>query len=114
VIINPDSGPGGKPLPGHDYVREVPRLNAFDNVVMVGYVRIHYCNKPISETKDEIDIYAGWAAHDPALGLQGILLDETPNHYLAERAEYLEALRQHIKATEGLAGDRLVSCAAWR
>jgi hypothetical protein len=40
----------------------------------------------------------------------GILLDETPNHYTSERAEYLDAVHRHIKATEGLQGNRLVSC----
>jgi Spherulation-specific family 4 len=112
VIVNPNSGPGGKPLPGYDYVREVPKLNAYANVVTVGYVRIDYCRKPLSEACDEIETYAGWTNENPALGLKGVLLDETPNHYSADRAGYLNALRQHIKATKGLGGERLVSIPA--
>jgi hypothetical protein len=111
VIVNPNSGPGGIPLPSHDYVREVPKLNAPPNVVTVGYIRIDYCCKPLTEVYEEIDTYAGWAkaSGNPGLYLEGILLDETPNHYTAERAEYLEAVRQHVKGAGGLQGDRLVS-----
>lgn len=110
MVVNPNSGPGGSPLPSHDYVREVPRLNVHANVYTVGYVRIHYCEKPLSEVYEEIDTYAGWAKDESAgLGVKGILLDETPNHFSTDRAEYLEAVRQHIKATVGILGDRLVS-----
>jgi hypothetical protein len=111
VVVNPNSGPGGIPLPSHDYVREVPKLNAYPNVVTVGYVLIDYCKRPMNETIQDIDSYAGWAeaSKNPGLYVEGILLDETPNHYSAERAEYLEALRQHIKSTSGFKDDRLVS-----
>lgn len=111
VVVNPNSGPGGSPLPSHDYVREVPKLNANANVYTVGYVRVHYCDKPLSEVYEEIDTYAGWAKdyESSGLGVKGILLDETPNHFSPKRAEYLEAVRQHIKATAGILGDRLVS-----
>lgn len=111
VVVNPNSGPGDSPLPGKDYVREVPKLNAYPNVSTVGYVRIHYCQKPLSEVFAEIERYAGWTKdHEiPGLGVEGILLDETPNHYSEQRAQYLEAVRQGIKATLGLGGDKLVS-----
>ncbi len=113
--MNPNSGPGLRPLPGHDYVREVPKLNAHANVQTVGYVRIDYCKKPLAEVYEDIEAYAGWAKakgekyEDSKLGVGGILLDETPNHYTPERAEYLDAVYQHIKATDGLQGNRLVS-----
>jgi len=109
--VNPNSGPGGSPLPSHDYIREIPKLNVNANVYTVGYVRIHYCNKPLSEVYEEIDTYAGWAKDNESsgLGMKGILLDETPNHYSTSRAEYLDALRKHIKATAGILGERLVS-----
>jgi len=67
----------------------------------VGYVRIDYCKKPLSEVYEEIEAYAGWAKdyETSGLGVGGILLDETPNHYTSERAEYLDAVHRHIKAT---------------
>ncbi|ORY18990.1 cell surface protein [Clohesyomyces aquaticus] len=110
VIVNPNSGPGGIPLPSHDYVREIPKLNAAENVYTVGYIRVHYCKRPISEVYDEIDTYAGWAKdfERSGLGVKGILLDETPNHFSKERAEYLDALRKHIKLASGILGDRLL------
>jgi hypothetical protein len=43
------------------------------------------------------------------MALEGILLDETPNHWSAEREEYLERLARKIRGSEGLVGDRLVS-----
>jgi hypothetical protein len=110
--VNPNSGPGERPLPGHDYVREVPKLNVHANVSTVGYVRIDYCKKPLNEVYEEIEAYAGWAKstdyEKSRLGVGGILLDETPNHYTPERAEYLDAVHQYVKATEGLQGKRLV------
>jgi hypothetical protein len=110
VVLNPDSGPGDIVVANKDYTREIPKLNAYANVVTVGYIRIDYCRRQLSEVCAEIDTYAGWATkyEKTGLGVGGILLDETPNHYTAERAEYLEALRQHIKATPGIQGERLV------
>jgi Spherulation-specific family 4 len=110
VILNPNSGPGDIVVANKDYTREIPKLNAYANVVTVGYIRIDYCRRPLSEVCAEIDTYAGWAAEyeKTGLGVGGILLDETPNHYTAQRAEYLDAVRQHVKATPGIQGERLV------
>jgi len=110
IIVNPNSGPGDSPSPDANYAREVPKLNAHANVCTVGYIRIHYCNKPLSDVYKEVDTYAGWAKdyEKTGLGVRGILVDETPNHYSSERAEYLDALHQHIKSTPGILDDRLV------
>lgn len=82
------------------------------NVTTIGYVRIDYCRKPLHETCEEIDRFAGWvAAHGsdvPGLEVHGIYLDETPNHFSAGRRLYLEAVYKHIKQKEGLLGQRLV------
>ncbi|KAH2780157.1 hypothetical protein KXW01_005652 [Aspergillus fumigatus] len=55
VVVNPNSGPGDLPSPNKDYAREVPKLNAFPNVYTVGYIRIHYCDKPLEKVYQEID-----------------------------------------------------------
>lgn len=111
-MVNPNSGPGSDPLPGHDYVREVPRLNSFPNVHTIGYVRVNYCNKPLAESCAEIERYAGWnRCHDiPGLYVKGIYVDETPNHQSDERTQYLDDLRNYIKDNDGLLGERMVSC----
>jgi hypothetical protein len=76
----------------------------------------------------DIETYAGWGRawnerrrregrgkQDEGKGgrggmaLEGILLDETPNHWSAEREEYLERLARKIRGSEGFVGDRLVS-----
>jgi hypothetical protein len=110
VVVNPNSGPGSGPLPGHDYVREVPILNSFPNVVTVGYVRIHYCKKPLAETCAEIDTYANWNRnHDiPGLHVQGIYVDETPNHESDISGRYLDHISHFIKHNDGLLGKRMV------
>ncbi|KAG8407890.1 hypothetical protein J3458_020200 [Metarhizium acridum] len=110
VVVNPNSGPGTDPLPGKDYVREVPRLNAFPNVRTVGYVRVDYCRKPLADTCAEIDRYARWSQHQdlPGLHVRGIYVDETPNHYSADRAQYLDRVGRFVKSSRGLAGERTV------
>lgn len=107
VVVNPNSGPGDLPSPNKDYAREVPKLNAFPNVYTVGYIRIHYCDKPLENVYQEIDRYASWSACD-GLGLGGILLDETPNHYSEAREEYLRACTGFIKGNQGILRDRMV------
>ncbi|KAH0598138.1 hypothetical protein MHUMG1_04510 [Metarhizium humberi] len=109
VVVNPNSGPGAAPLPGKDYAREVPRLNAFANVHAVGYVRVDYCRKPLADACAEIDRYARWRRHPdapPGLHVEGIYVDETPNHYSPDAARYLDHLRRLVKASDGLAGER--------
>ncbi|KAH9206433.1 Spherulation-specific family 4 [Leptodontidium sp. 2 PMI_412] len=110
IVVNPNSGPGDTSLPSHDYMRELPKLNAHINVTTVGYVLIDYCRRPLEDVRRDINLYAGWAAENATtgLGIEGIFLDETPNHFSPERAEYLQAVQQHIKATSGILGDRLV------
>lgn len=111
--MNPNSGPGDQTLPGHDYESEVPKLNAAPNVCTIGYVRIDYCRKPLHDVCEEIDRFAGWVTEHgterPGLAVHGIYVDETPNHYSAGRALYLEALHKHIKSRPGIQGQRLVS-----
>jgi hypothetical protein len=74
-----------------------------------GYVRIDYCKKPLSEILAEIDTYAAWS-REPGLAVQGIFVDETPNHYSAEKVEYLGAIKHTIRsALTSLADSSLVS-----
>ncbi|KAJ5931030.1 hypothetical protein N7466_006523 [Penicillium verhagenii] len=110
VIVNPNSGPGEGALPDDNYSREVPRLNGYPNVYTVGYIRIDYCNKPHSTTYAEIEQYASWSAdyETTGLGVRGIFVDETPNHYTADRADYLRELTEFIKKTPGILADRFV------
>lgn len=112
VIVNPNSGPGNAPLPGPDYVREVPRLNAYPNVRTIGYVKVDWCRRPLAESCHDVQLYADWKQkheHEfPGLYVEGIFVDETPNHYSDDRLAYLDALGQFIKDADGLQGDRMV------
>lgn len=96
-------------MPGRDYEREVPKLNSYANVCTVGYVRIDWCRRPLKESYEDIQLYAEWNnKHIRGLYVEGIYVDETPNHVSKESAEYLDAITSFIKNSEGLAGDRLV------
>lgn len=107
IIINPNSGPGSAPWwPNEDYVREIPKLNAYPNVKTVGYVAIHYCNRPISEVFAEIETYAGWSGDKryPGIGVEGIFFDETPNEWSADVDAYLCAITEKARCEDGLLG----------
>lgn len=112
MVVNPNSGPfngtGREPLPGRDYVREISKLTKQSNVCAVGYILVDYCKKPVREVLEEIKTYADWAKHDSALGMRGILLDATPNHYRPEFEKYLDEVNEYIKTVEGISGERLV------
>jgi hypothetical protein len=110
IVVNPNSGPGDAALPGRDYVREVPKLNSFPNVRTVGYMAINYCRRPLSESCRDIELYAGWNRDHAIEGLyvQGIYIDETPNHVSDDSTKYLDEIKNFIKESDGLLGDRLV------
>ncbi|KAH8647893.1 cell surface protein [Xylariales sp. PMI_506] len=114
VVVNPNSGPGGAPLPGRDYEREVPRLNAFANVRTVGYVKIDYCKRPLGESCGDVELYAGWGRDHhqsgsiPGMYVEGIYVDETPNHYAEEREHYLKHLHEYIREADGLLSPRMI------
>ncbi|KAF2473726.1 uncharacterized protein BDR25DRAFT_256563 [Lindgomyces ingoldianus] len=111
IIINPNSGPGSAPWwPNDDYVREIPRLNEHSNVRIVGYVRTAYCQRPIQEVYRDITKYAEWSRDHVAsrLSVKGIFFDETTNVFSEEVREYLDAISQYVKQSEGILGDRTV------
>lgn len=76
-------------------------------MTLIGYIRINYCKKPLGEVFAEVETYAAWS-REPGMTLQGIFVDETPNHYSPEKAEYLLAVKHGIKAIDGISGEKLV------
>ncbi|RDW68757.1 spherulation-specific family 4 protein [Aspergillus mulundensis] len=113
VIVNPNSGPGAPDAPSPDasYASQLPRLNAYRNVLAIGYIRIDYCAKPLPEALAEISRYASWSEHYDTTGLavRGIFVDETPNHFSPERQDYLDAVGRFVKACEGILGERFIA-----
>jgi hypothetical protein len=111
VIVNPNSGPGVAPWwPNEDYVREIPRLNACDNVQVVGYVRATYCQRSIDDVFQDIKTYADRPKQECFSGLevQGIFVDETVNLYSPKAKQYLERIDVEVKANDGIGGERIV------
>jgi spherulation-specific family 4 protein len=109
VIINPHNGPGESTLPDANYFREIQKLNAKSNVCTIGYVRVNYCRRNLEEVWQDVAKYGGWVTTSASsLGVHGIFIDETPNLYDVEQAEYLDKLSRHVKDTEGILGDRTV------
>ncbi|KAL4902076.1 hypothetical protein BDW74DRAFT_181238 [Aspergillus multicolor] len=113
IIVNPNSGPGlpNDPSPDESYARQLPRLNAYRNVIAIGYIRIDYCRKALPEALAEIDRYASWSENYESTGLavRGIFVDETPNHHSSERAMYLAEIGRYVKSREGILGERFVA-----
>jgi hypothetical protein len=110
--VNPNSGPGlpEHPSPDASYRQQVPRLNAYRNVLTIGYIRIDYCRKPLQEALAEIARYASWSEHyeTTGLGVRGIFVDETPNHYSREKEEYLRSITSFVKECPGILDEKLV------
>lgn len=77
----------------------------------VGYVRTEYCKRTVDKVYEEVAVYGDWAKEGEAKGIyvEGIFMDEAPNHYSEHVAEYLNSLTAKIKATEGILGKKLVS-----
>ncbi|KAH8672539.1 Spherulation-specific family 4 [Tricladium varicosporioides] len=109
VIVNPHNGPGSSLLPDASYTRELPKLNARPNVSTIGYIRIDYCKRDLSEVDRDISTYAGWSKDSSISGcsVDGIFVDEAPNIYSEDVAMYLNYVTQRVKATNGIMGTRL-------
>ncbi|KAF1919939.1 Spherulation-specific family 4 [Ampelomyces quisqualis] len=106
IIINPNSGPGAAPWwPNEDYVREIPRLNAYANVQVVGYVRATYCKRSIDEVCKDVQTYADRSSI--GLEVQGIFVDETTNLYSSRAKRYLDQIDEIVKAIDGIGGERI-------
>ncbi|OQO00890.1 hypothetical protein B0A48_13577 [Cryoendolithus antarcticus] len=110
VVINPNSGPGKPPAPDESYAQELPKLNARPNVTTVGYVRTKYCKRTIDEVYEEVKVYAGWSEDGEQSGIfvQGVFMDEVPNHHSEHVENYLNDLTTKIKENPGILGKKLV------
>ncbi|KAF4212991.1 hypothetical protein CNMCM8980_009581 [Aspergillus fumigatiaffinis] len=104
IIINPDNGSGPTALPDENFLAAVPRLTAYSNAVVIGYVRTGKGTRDISEVKKEINIYEGWpsASGNPSFAVHGIFLDEAPSEYDAAAVEYYQELASSIRGSKGL------------
>jgi hypothetical protein len=108
VIINPASGPGSSPYPNGNYTAQITRLNTYDNVDLVGYVRTGYATNNLTDVIAQVGIYGGWSSPSESLAMHGIFCDEAPHQYSEEAAEYMRTLNEAIKKTPGLRGERMV------
>jgi hypothetical protein len=113
VVINPGNGPGPDSLPDGNYTREIPKLTAYDNVRVLGYVYTSYGKRNVSAVRKDIQTYADWPTNssNPNLAVRGIFFDETPQQYDAQTLTYLQGLTAFVKDLEGLGPDQFVSSA---
>ncbi|KAJ5801213.1 CAZyme family GH135 [Penicillium psychrosexuale] len=110
VVINPGNGPGPDSLPDGNYTREIPKLTAYDNVRVLGYVYTSYGKRNASEVRKDIQTYADWPTNssDPNLAVRGIFFDETPQQYEAQTLTYLQGLTDFVKGLKALGPDQFV------
>jgi hypothetical protein len=111
LVINPASGPGEGNGPDANYTKEIPVLNSYPNVRLVGYVSTNYTNRNLTLALDDIATYASWAENATYRGLdmQGIFLDETPTQYTDASAHFLEACALAVRSNStGFGVDPLI------
>ncbi|KOS47480.1 hypothetical protein ACN38_g1607 [Penicillium nordicum] len=110
VVINPGNGPGPDSLPDGNYTREIPKLTAYANVRLLGYVYTSYGNRNVSAVRKDIQTYADWPANssDPNLAVRGIFFDETPQQYEPQTLTYLQGLTDFVKDLDDLGPDQFV------
>ncbi|KKY35406.1 putative cell surface spherulin 4-like protein [Diaporthe ampelina] len=81
IIINPSSGPGGS-TPGYNshWITAVSKLHTYDNVDALGYVRVGYGAKALTDITADISNWDAWNHYTEAdITIDGIFFDETPN-----------------------------------
>ncbi|KAH7400446.1 spherulin 4-like cell surface protein [Cadophora sp. MPI-SDFR-AT-0126] len=108
VVVNPSSGPGSTTFPDVQYSSEIEKLNSYQNVQTIGYVRTDYANRNITTVLFEISTYAGWASNSSGLAMHGIFFDEAPHQFVPEAVEYMHTVGQAVKDANGLQGDKIV------
>ena len=113
VVINPGNGPGPDSLPDGNYTREIPKLTAYPNVRLLGYVYTSYGKRNVSAVRKDIQTYADWPTNssNPNLAVRGIFFDETPQQYEAQTLTYLQGLTDFVKDLKDLGPDQFVSIA---
>lgn len=114
VVINPGNGPGPDALPDANYTTAIPRLTAYENVRLLGYVHTTYATRNVSLIRKDIQTYADWPANssNPNLAVRGIFFDETPQEYKDETLDYLQGLTDFVKNLKSLGPDQFVSVIA--
>ena len=108
MVVNPSSGPGTSEFPDDNYSVQLPKLNSYDNVQTVGYVRTGYATQNISLVVSEVATYARWASKNSSLAMHGIFFDEAPHEYSAAAVEYMQTVNQAVKNSTGLQGAKTV------
>jgi Spherulation-specific family 4 len=91
AIINPNSGPGGKP--NSDYAQGLKLLQQ-GGVKTIGYVATNYGKRPIEQVKADVDLYN---AH---FNVQGIFLDEGAS--APQQLSYYGEIYRYIKSKKKL------------
>jgi Spherulation-specific family 4 len=92
AIINPNSGPDGKP-PNEDYQRGIKDLKQA-NITTLGYVYTQYGDRPKAEVIQDIILYAR------SYGVDGIFLDESASS--AKQVNYYQDIYNYIKQETNL------------
>jgi hypothetical protein len=111
IVINPGNGPGPNALPDANYTQEIPKLSAYQNVRLLGYVATTYGTKNISLVRKDIETYASWPAlgNNLNLSVSGIFFDETPQEFNTSHQAYYEELTELVKQSKGLGPSNFVS-----
>jgi Spherulation-specific family 4 len=91
AIINPNSGPGGKP--NTDYAQALKLLQK-GGVKTIGYVATNYGKRSIDQVKADVDLY------NDHFNVQGIFLDEGASS--SQQLNYYGEIYRYIKSKKKL------------
>jgi hypothetical protein len=86
IVINPHSGPGGRPSPAY---RRATRAAQAAGAYVLGYVATGHGRRPLAAVEADVDRYRSW------YGVDGIFFDEAATS--AADLPYYRALSQHAR-----------------
>jgi|UniRef100_A0A8H7NJP0 hypothetical protein len=97
IVVNPENGPGSTGEAGNgdvNYITGISKLNAYDNVNTVGYVRTNYAATSLETVKSDVTTFAGWTSYtDSDVSVHGIFFDE-----VAADFDYMNEVITHTRS----------------
>ncbi|KAJ5595005.1 Spherulation-specific family 4 [Penicillium hispanicum] len=99
IIINPSSGPGGNAASLGSNLRDgIAKLNKYENVELIGYVRTSYATRNESEVDSDVATYAQWSSYrQQNLNISGIFFDEAPSDNDQTLIRYMQRVSKYAK-----------------
>jgi hypothetical protein len=104
-VVNPNNGPTLNSSSSDTYLQEIAKLNSYDNIRTIGYVRTNYSQRALDDVYNDINVYASWASNrNENISMKGIFFDECPNSYTTEIGQFMQQIDSYAKNSSGFGG----------